>query len=203
MVRLTQLSAQVHLERALEQKVGEGEADAGADVAVPIAADSSLAQLDPALFHAISSIPLDWRADAPPTELAALAPVPVGESTATAAPGADAATAIAIESDEDEPAGPQNVRRSGEDDVAPAKRRKLDYEVPVASADDFMTMLFPRPDQGTQGADPLLGDHDMPWLDFGSLGRQDGGVPDTFAGLFTEGSSVPDLPDPNAAGKHG
>lgn len=153
--KLTQLCAQVLLERALEKSQGAPPA-AGEELGTaPIAPESSLAQLDPELYRVISSMPLDWSGEQGENtalstipEMSSLSNIPTSappQSASTMAPGSDVTSAIAVDSDEDEPAT-SATRRSGEALTSdqPIKRRKVETgqsSAPPESA-DFMSIFF-------------------------------------------------------------
>lgn len=154
--RLTQLRAQVLLERALERTQGAQPVE---DFASSIAPDTSLAQLDPDLYRVISSMPLDWSGEQnnnttlsmmPDVNNLTSMPENVPQTASIQQPGADVSSAIAVDSDDDESLSAPS-RRGGEtvSNDQPTKRRKVDAaptqtSAPAAPEDttDLVSMLL-------------------------------------------------------------
>ncbi|WFD41930.1 hypothetical protein MPSI1_000567 [Malassezia psittaci] len=121
--------------------------------------DYSLAQLDPELYQAISSIPLDWEGSGRSTTNATLANLPsMTPSTTLLAPasqpaasipltlpGSDANSAINIDSDEDEPKSVPKTSRRGshtDTDEQQSKRRKIENVADNATDTTDIMSLF-------------------------------------------------------------
>ncbi|WFC97841.1 hypothetical protein MYAM1_000561 [Malassezia yamatoensis] len=121
--------------------------------------DYSLAQLDPELYQAISSIPLDWEGSGRSTTNATLASLPAMTPTTTllapasqpdasiplTLPGSDANSAINIDSDDDEPKSvPKSSRRGShsDKDQQASKRRKIENVADNATGTTDIMSLF-------------------------------------------------------------